>query len=331
MSLQRYTDNASTTLAANITSTATSLSVTSGTGSLFPTLTGSQWFVATLIKNGVPTTQEIIRVSARSGDNFTTIVRAQEGTTALAWNAGDTVALQPTSGGFLNFSQVDDTQAQTGNYAADVGTASAYSVTLTPALTAHLVGTPIRFLAAHSNTAGATFNDGAGAANLTYPSGATLVANTILAGGIYEVFWNGTSFQLLGYQSAGSWTATLSGPWATGSNPSGTLYYSVANNRATIYANSQITQSATSSTTILVTGLPAAAAPSSGRFVPCSGLYNLGNNVLGQANPFSSPSNEIVLSLYTSSSQGLLAGANFSSGGTAGILAGWSITYPLSP
>jgi hypothetical protein len=198
MSLRKFSNNAVTTLAANITSAATTLSVVSGTGSLFPAITSPQDFSATLVKNGNPSVFEVIYVTGRSGDTFTAIARAQEGTSAVAWNAGDTVALFPTAAGLAAFAQFDDLQDQSTNYAVDVGSANAYSVTLSPALLGHVVGMPIRFLAAHTNTGASTFNDGFGGAGITTQEGAVLVAGEITAGGIYEIFFTGSNFQLAG-------------------------------------------------------------------------------------------------------------------------------------
>jgi hypothetical protein len=67
------------------------------------------------MKAGAPSTFEIILCTARSGDNFTNIVRAQEGTTALSWNAGDTVTLLITAGGLNSF-----VQALSGSFAANL-------------------------------------------------------------------------------------------------------------------------------------------------------------------------------------------------------------------
>lgn len=195
--LRQFANNASTTLAASITSAATSCSVVSGTGSLFPALTSPQTFAFTFIKSGVPTTREICLCTARSGDTFGTIVRAQEGTTALSWNSGDTVEMRPTAGDMQQFAQFDDLQKQATNYAADTGTANAYSVTLSPALTAHVTGMPIWWLAAHSNTGGSTFNDGVGAGTLETPNNTALVTGDIVAGGLYCTMWNGTLFELV--------------------------------------------------------------------------------------------------------------------------------------
>jgi hypothetical protein len=197
--LRQFSNNASTTLAASITSGATSLSVTSGTGALFPAITGTQFFTATLqhISAGVVTAYEIILVTARSGDTFTAIERAQEGTAAAAWSAGDTVALLPTAAGMAGFAQADTLQAQAGNFALDVGTANAYSVVLSPALTEHIQGMPIWWLAGHTSTGASTFNDGVGVESLLTPEGENIAAGDIEAGGLYCSMWSGGSFMLV--------------------------------------------------------------------------------------------------------------------------------------
>lgn len=197
--LRQFTNNASTTLAASITAAATSLSVTAGTGALFPALSGTQFFTATLqhIVAGVVTAYEIILVEARSTDTFTSIVRAQEGTAAQAWSAGDTVALLPTAAGLAGFAQADSLQVQAGNFGLDVGSANAYSVVLTPALAAHVQGMPIWWLAGHTSTGASTFNDGTSAASLLTPEGENITAGLIQAGGLYCSMWSGGSFMLV--------------------------------------------------------------------------------------------------------------------------------------
>jgi hypothetical protein len=91
-----FTNNAATNLASSISSGATSLTVTTGTGSLFPNPGASDYFLITLIGiSGSPI--EIVKCTARSGDTFT-IVRAQEGTTASAFTGGDQVQLRITAG-----------------------------------------------------------------------------------------------------------------------------------------------------------------------------------------------------------------------------------------
>jgi hypothetical protein len=92
----QFTNNAASTLASSILIGATSLTVAAGTGGLFPTLTGSNFFYCTL-QNTAGTTIEIVKVTARSTDTFT-IVRAQEGTAASAFALGDKVELRLTAG-----------------------------------------------------------------------------------------------------------------------------------------------------------------------------------------------------------------------------------------
>lgn len=110
----KFTNNATTTLASGITNVATSLTVASGAGALFPTLSGSDVFYATLAN--ATGTVEIVKVTARSTDTFT-IVRGQDGTTAVAWNAGDKVELRPTAAGMA-------AMAQTANNLSDLASAA---------------------------------------------------------------------------------------------------------------------------------------------------------------------------------------------------------------
>jgi hypothetical protein len=90
-----FTNNAASTLASSITSGATTLTVASGQGALFPNPTSVDYFLATL-ETVAGATTEIVKVTARSSDTFT-IVRAQEGTTASAFTGGDRVQLRITA------------------------------------------------------------------------------------------------------------------------------------------------------------------------------------------------------------------------------------------
>lgn len=206
MVIYQFANNASTTLGSAITPTATSITVASGTGSEFPNPTAGQYFTATLWASGSTTglPNEIVRVTSRTGDTMT-VVRGQEGTTAQSWGVGDTFANYITAG-FLN--QLVDSgtlQQQSGNYAADAGTANAGVVTISPvpASFAALVGVPIRIRKmAAKNTGAYTLNVnnlGITAVNI---GGLPLFGNELAASRIYEVVYNGTTFDLLSAPAA---------------------------------------------------------------------------------------------------------------------------------
>jgi len=92
-----YTNNAQTTLATGITSTATSIQVASGSGSLFPNPSNGDYFYVTLVSISLPTV-EIVQCTARSGDVLT-VNRGQEGTSPQPFNIGDGVQLRITAAG----------------------------------------------------------------------------------------------------------------------------------------------------------------------------------------------------------------------------------------
>jgi hypothetical protein len=95
----KFANNAVSKLNASITALATTIPLMPGDGSKFPTLSAGEFFMATLIRSdGV---QEVIKVTARSGDNLTA-TRAVEpvaGTqTAYNFAAGDRVEQRLTAG-----------------------------------------------------------------------------------------------------------------------------------------------------------------------------------------------------------------------------------------
>lgn len=84
------------------------------------------------------------------------------------------------------------------DYASDTGSADAYAIALSPALSAHVTGMPISFKAANANTGAATLNvDGLGAVAVKKKGGVTLVAGDIPVDGIAVVAYDGTCYQLL--------------------------------------------------------------------------------------------------------------------------------------
>jgi len=106
MSNLQWANNAATTLAVAISSTATSLNVAAGTGAIFPSPASGQYFKLTLNPaSGSTPSPEIMHVTAVSTDSFT-VVRAQEGTTAQAWGVGSIVQNLITAGTMNGLAQM---------------------------------------------------------------------------------------------------------------------------------------------------------------------------------------------------------------------------------
>lgn len=97
-----FANNIDTTLASSISSSATTITLSSGTN--LPVLTAGQTFVVTLNDAATQQVFEVMYATAISGTTLT-VSRAQEGTTAQAWAAGDYVFSGPTAGQMRAFYQ----------------------------------------------------------------------------------------------------------------------------------------------------------------------------------------------------------------------------------
>lgn len=96
--MQLFTNNATSKLVAGISNVSLSLQVSAGDGAKFPNPTGGDYFLATLsrVTSGIESNVEIVKVTARATDVFT-IIRAQEGTSALVYLEDDFVQLRMTA------------------------------------------------------------------------------------------------------------------------------------------------------------------------------------------------------------------------------------------
>jgi hypothetical protein len=95
---QLFKNNAASALTAGIVAGDTTLAV--ALGAAFPSPTGSDYFLLTLIgydTNGNENAWEIIKVTARAVNSLT-VVRGQEGTTAQSWDNGTRVEMRLTAG-----------------------------------------------------------------------------------------------------------------------------------------------------------------------------------------------------------------------------------------
>ena len=193
MSVQLFTNNFSTTLSAGIAPSDTTITLLSVTG--LPTISGDQFYLLSLFDAATQLITEIVKVTARTGF-VVTVVRAQEGTTALSWNAGDIAANDWTAGSARAMQQTAQAQNQSANYAVDTGTANAKVAAFTPSITAYTAGLPVRVKWANPNTGAATLDAGAGAAPIQAFDGSALVANDLTAGEISELVYTGTAWQV---------------------------------------------------------------------------------------------------------------------------------------
>jgi len=183
----QFKNNATGTLAASILSSATTIVLSSTQGALFPALTTGQFFYGTLFNAGG--SYEIVKVTARVGDSLT-VVRAQEGTTALAFTAGDGFAQRLTAASLNNFGQLDANNTFTGNNTFN-GTTTVSGVAITSGAAA------FTSLTASGNS---EFN-GTGA--LKVPVGTTAQQPTPVTG---MVRFNSTQTQYEGYNGT-VWTS----------------------------------------------------------------------------------------------------------------------------
>jgi hypothetical protein len=102
MSIVLFKDNASTTLAAGIASTDTSITVATGTGVKFPAPAAGQVAFATLEDSGGNV--EVVTITSKTTDTFV-VTRGTDGTTPLAFASGTVFEMRVTMGMLQAFLQ----------------------------------------------------------------------------------------------------------------------------------------------------------------------------------------------------------------------------------
>lgn len=158
------TNNAVGTLSSSITDSDLTLTLNSGQGALFPNPTGGNYFWATILTDA--NEKEIVKVTARA-TNTLTIVRAQQSTTARAFDAGDRVELRFTAGHHDLYAQTakdnDWTLAQ--DFITETGITGAAATTR---VLTYRTGTEARWKIGASSTAEAGANAGSDLAIYAY-------------------------------------------------------------------------------------------------------------------------------------------------------------------
>ena len=194
-----FSNNASTTVSGSITAASTSVALAAGTGVLFPNPTGGNFYVATFYDQATKTVNEIIHVTAMSGD-IATIVRAQEGTTAKAWNAGDIFANLVTAGTLNAFVQAGTGPANTS--IVYVGTDTSVTpnlivATTNPVPSSLATGMLFNILVKNNSTGSGPVNlqlNGGSSILATRQNGASLVAGDITGNEEMMFVYNGVNF-----------------------------------------------------------------------------------------------------------------------------------------
>lgn len=92
MTLQLFSNNGVSLLASDISPSDMSIQLQAGLGKNFPRpVIPGEFFLVTLENINAPLEREIIRIIGRTGDTLVVGARAQEGTTAQAWTAFETL------------------------------------------------------------------------------------------------------------------------------------------------------------------------------------------------------------------------------------------------
>lgn len=171
----KLANNAFGTLAAGIASDATSITLTTGHGDRFPFLGAGDYFYATLIDTS--NNLEIVKCTARATDVLT-VTRAQEGTTARAYSAGDRIEIRLTAQTFSDivdvtaFAKKDGSNA-TGTWPVSVS-GNAATATNAEKLGGESYTAYVRSLGAALYTSSGTW---------TVPAGVTAVEVEVVGGG----------------------------------------------------------------------------------------------------------------------------------------------------
>jgi hypothetical protein len=104
----KFTNNFSAPIAANISSSATTIALATGYGALLPNYGVDEYEYITLVDSANHI--EIVKVTARSGDTLTA-TRAQDNTVARAWTAGDRMSSRPCAAAMYDALQVNAAKA----------------------------------------------------------------------------------------------------------------------------------------------------------------------------------------------------------------------------
>jgi hypothetical protein len=94
-------------------------------------------------------------------------------------------------------------RSQRMNYVEDTGSINTLSVAFDPPLPVYTIGLPMRVKIRETNTGSATIDAGPGRVTIKKPNGAELLPGDLPAGGLAELVYDGTNFQMINFGGAG--------------------------------------------------------------------------------------------------------------------------------
>lgn len=149
--------------------------------------------------------------------------------------------------------KVNRLSAFTNALFTETGSANAYVITPSPAITAYAAGQSFEFIPANSNTSTSTLNVNALGSKAIQYQGVALIAGQLSSTAIATVVYDGTQFQLLN-PSAGAWN-TWSPVW-TGFSAAPTAVARYFQMGKMVFAQIDITVDGTSNSNALTVTLP---------------------------------------------------------------------------
>lgn len=162
---------------------------------------------------------------------------------------------------YASVGQMQDSGFQ---YVGSVAGTDAITGSLTPSITSYAVGLEVLLAPINANTGAVTIALNGLAAKSVYKDNTNreLAAGDLVSGGLYKLYYNGSSFYVDIGTVEGSFTATLTG---CTTSPTGTVYYARNGRQVTLHFPAL---SATSNAaTMTVTGLPAHLQPSRSQYL----------------------------------------------------------------
>lgn len=111
--LRKYHNNYVTTLTSAITDSATTIPVSTASGTDLPASSDNLQFIRCTIYDTLGN-YEIVDVYSVLGSNFNDVIRGVEGTTPRAWNSGDFIGIRPTKTSLLSATNLKNIIAETG-------------------------------------------------------------------------------------------------------------------------------------------------------------------------------------------------------------------------